>query len=381
MPPACLSRFAVGVCFSCLPLSVSLSLVSLGFLMVSSSSARRLIRLIVSSPCSSTRGAGRGRLVFDLVACSLVRSISLLWRACFVSPAWLMAWCSVPCAVHPSSGFSAVLAVIAFDGMADAVLSSPRSSPLLSCPHFYRPTPSCRFSRACLFDLVPRPRALDARAGCRFAAAGVAAVCLLAFLRCRSFTHARSLSAGRVCFVACCAVFVEPERCGLSCLLGCRIVILSIRDVISVTVRVRALIACCCARSSAFLSFPCFDACIAASGFLYPFICPMLPPFFRRALPRSPVFADGGRGKVFFHAYLSCDELAKTARGGDARSIASVLFCLGASAMRCALFRPCLCLLAFSVMSRRSLAYRLPSLFSLAICVPPCRFYHAVSSS
>lgn len=70
-----------------------------------------------------------------------------------------------------------------------------------------RPTPSPRLSSLCLLDLIPRPRGVGLVGCCRFADAGVVAVCLLASLPCRSLAIARSLLRfGSSCWACCLTV-------------------------------------------------------------------------------------------------------------------------------------------------------------------------------
>ena len=82
---------------------------------------------------------------------------------------------------------------------------------------FHRPTPSCGFFLVCLLELFPRPRAWDEPAGGRSAAAGVAMVCLLPLVPCRSLT-AFARYCGSVCGRDGAACFVP---CGLFRLLDC----------------------------------------------------------------------------------------------------------------------------------------------------------------
>ena len=56
-----------------------------------------------------------------------------------------------------------------------------------------RPTPSRSLLSLCLLELFPRPRGVGGVGCCRFAAAGIAAICLLASFPYRSLALARSL--------------------------------------------------------------------------------------------------------------------------------------------------------------------------------------------
>lgn len=70
------------------------------------------------------------------------------------------------------------------------IISSISSSHPLS---FLAPPPSSRLSLACLLSIIPRPRAWEAPTNRRSAIAGVASICLLPIIPCRSLAPARSL--------------------------------------------------------------------------------------------------------------------------------------------------------------------------------------------
>lgn len=83
-----------------------------------------------------------------------------------------------------------------------------------------RPTPSCRFFSTCLLELVPRPPGVGCAGVGRFAAAVMAAACLLASLPCRSLALARSLFwNGSPCWVVLlgCLVDAVPSSCSSVC--------------------------------------------------------------------------------------------------------------------------------------------------------------------
>lgn len=95
---------------------------------------------------------------------------------------------------------SSLISCLAHLRLDEMVLSSP-----------FRPTPSRRLFPICLLALFPRPRAWDALANGRFAAAGGMPICLFPVMSCRSLACARSLlrfdsSCGAVPSVSCCAI-------------------------------------------------------------------------------------------------------------------------------------------------------------------------------